>query len=292
MHLSRYLQLNASYANPICFGLTHRGFYSEINNLLNAILFCLVAKRRLYVDPSRFAGGGLTWSDLYSSQLPWETGEIREPVLRIAGNQSPGFKQINHRVSQWHNRRRVFLSRSYGFYGSVFAAQRDLVALFCRPALAAVDPPEAAGPYAAIHVRRGDKVHGYTWQGNLIVEGEDIDLPDYLAVIAEKAPHLRRIFVMTDDYQVVSELRSLDSGLDVFTCCDAEEHGYRQKDFNSLDPLAKTQAIQRLIAEVELACQSDLFIGCYTSNVSRYIAMAHKNPQQCFSVDSLKLWNP
>jgi hypothetical protein len=295
METSNYLQTNAKYSNPFLFSLTSRGFYSEINNLLNAILFGLVTKRRLYVDQSGFADGHLIWSDLYGSHLPLSAGDIQgsiDHLWMITGVKSAGFKVLSGRISSWHHFRRFFLSRSYGFYMNVFAAKRHLARQFCRPVTHLEWPGSLPVPYAAIHVRRGDKLQGYTWRGNLIVEGENISLRDYLSIIRRKAPHLQSLFVMTDDYQIVEDFRSIDPSLDIFTFFQKVEQGYKQDEFNSLGARSKTMAVRRLISEVEIACNSQIFVGCYKSNVSRYIALTHEHPKQCYSVDSLKDWNP
>jgi hypothetical protein len=295
MKTSTYLQINAKYSNPILFSLTDRGFYSEINNLLNAILFGLVAKRRLCVDQSRFANGCLIWSDLFKSQLPWSNGDIPmsiDPLSVISGVESDGFGALRHLIMSWHRKRKFFLSRSYGFYRNVFTAKRHLARQLCQPATHPEWPGSLQVPYAAIHVRRGDKLHGYIIRGNLIVEGEDTPFTDYLSFIRRKAPNLRSLFVMTDDYRVVEDLRSIDPGLDIFTFCQKAEHGYNQVEFNSLGARTKTILARRLISEVGIACNSQMFVGCYRSNVSRYIALTHDHPSQCYSVDGVKSWDP
>jgi hypothetical protein len=227
--------------------------------------------------------------------LPWSKGDIpiaTDPLSIITGVESDGFGALSHLIMSWHRRKRFFLSRSYGFYGSVFIAKRHLARQFCQPVKHPEWPDTLQEPYAAIHVRRGDKIDGYTHRGNLIVEGESSSLRDYLSIIRMKATSLRNLFAMTDDYQVVEELRSIDPSLDIITFCQKVEHGYRQGEFNSLGAQEKTLVARRLISEVEIACNSQVFVGCYKSNVSRYIALTHKHPKQCYSVDSLKIWDP
>jgi hypothetical protein len=47
-----------------------------------------------------------------------------------------------------------------------------------------------------------------------------------------------------------------------------------------------------MVAEVEIACRSQLFVGGYQSNVSRYVALTHRCPRRCFSVNNQKRWHP
>lgn len=293
---STYLQTNTNLSNPIVYSLTTRGFYSEINNLLNAILFGLVTKRRLYVDETRFADGHLAWSDLYSSCLPLVSGDIHAEIddqWMIESVKSAGFRTISDSITKWHRQRRFFFSRSYGFYESVFAAKRQLARQFCQPVEHLKCSRSWPLYYAAMHVRRGDKIEGYpTSQGKLIIEGDDVRLDEYLSIIRRKTPHLQSLFVMTDDYRVIEELRCIDSRLDIYSFCQEEEHGYKQGEFNSLGAQSKSSAVRRLISEVEIASHSSIFVGCYKSNVSRYIALIHDNPRRCYSIDGQKQWHP
>lgn len=297
MEISTYLKINAKYSNPFLFSLTGRGFYSEINNLLNAILFGLITKRRLYVDQSKFADGGLKWADLYQSDLPWPTKDVQDlidPQWIIEGVGSEGFWYIRDFINGRYHDKRFFLLRSYGFYRSIFAVKSHLACQFCQPVTPLDWPEDLQVPYAAIHIRRGDKVKGYILprSGNLIVEGEDVLLSDYLSTIHRQAPHLRSLFVMTDDYQVVNELQDMNPSLNIFTFCEEVDQGYTQDEFNGLGSQSKTMAIRKLISEVNIACNSQIFVGCYKSNVSRYVALTHKHPKHCYSADSQKDWLP
>lgn len=290
-----YISINSRNSNPFLFSLTNRGFYSEVNNLLNAILYGLVTKRQLVVDQSRFANGDLVWSNLYNSSLPLVTEDLLKtvhPDWIITDNHSPGFSRLSHSIDQWHRRKRFFLSRSYGFYRSVFAAKRYLASQFCQP-LALVERDSLPQPYAAIHVRRGDKVDGYlSRKGKVIIEGENSPLRDYMSVIRRQAPRLKCLFVMTDDYRVIHELKLIEPDLEIVTFCQDTEQGYKQTEFSTLEQETKTSSIRRLISEVEIASHSQVFVGCYKSNVSRYIALVHKNPQRCSSIDGQKHWYP
>lgn len=297
MKISTYLKINAKYSNPFVFSLTSRGFYSEINNLLNAILFGLITKRRLYVDQSSFAGGDLKWADLYQSDLPWVTKDIQDlvdPRWIIEGVEGTGFWDISSFINERHRNRIFFLLRSYGFYGGIFAAKRHLAHQFCQPVVPLNWPESLQLPYAAIHVRRGDKIKGYISprSGELIIDGDQVILDEYLSILRRRSPHLKSLFVMTDDYQVIDELQTIDPNLNIFTFCEKEEQGYTQDEFNGLGSQSKTMAIRKLISEVDIACNSQIFVGCYKSNVSRYVALAHKYPKQCYSADAQKKWDP
>ena len=294
--LGNYTQVNSGYGDPFLYSLTKRGFYSEINNLLNVVLYGLVSRRKLIIDQSHFAGGDLVWSDLYKSDLPLlevDSYKSIHPAWIITGHSSPGFKEIGSSVRRWHRYKRFFFLKPYGFHKNVFAAKRYLARSLCQPLRPAKETYTLSGDYAAIHIRRGDKVNGYiSSSGNMIVEGDDCPLGDYLACIRNTSPSVKLIFVMTDQYEVVQSLRSMAPELEIFTLCQNREKGYVQSEFNLLKKQEKVLAIKRMILEVEIASNSQIFFGCYKSNVSRFVTLVHKNPSRCFSVDSQKRWNP
>ena len=293
-------ELVSGYADPILFSLTQRGFYSEVNNLLNAVLYALVRKRRLIVDQVRFAGGGIHWSDLFTASLPGPPEhevEVR-PEWVIPCANSRGFHRIRRTARRWHNYRAFFLSPRFGLFRSVLHAKRCLAAELCRPRADLFDgisrPPEIdAGPYAAVHIRRGDKVDGFVNQHNVVVvEGDDTPVSEYVRLLRQHARGLTRVFAMSDDVAAIAELRALAPDLQVFTLCQQDEHGYQHTEFNAQTADARMRDLRRVIAEVELAAGSEVFIGCFRSNLSRYVPLVHRYPRRCFSADSHKQWYP
>jgi hypothetical protein len=210
------------YDRPFLFCLTSRGFYSEINHLLNAVLYAMIIRRRLVVDASPFADGAIVWPDLFNSSLPSASADVLSripPDWRITGHLHPGFQKIARTVGRWHRCRRFFLSSAYGFYRNVFAAKRKLAQQLCQPgsSLKVPKPGDLPEPYAAIHVRRGDKTGGDGADGRLVVEGAKIPLQIYLSIVRRKEPHVRRLFFMTDDHAVVAGLKSLAPDMEIDT---------------------------------------------------------------------------
>jgi hypothetical protein len=289
--LERYLRLNESYGSPFVFHLTDRGFYSEVNNLLNAILFGLIHKRRLIVDQSRFEGQD--WSRLFASTLP--SAGYREPIPSewiIDGADAPNFTTIRAEI-QRRQKSITPLFLPTGQWGKPRSILRRLATVFATPRLVATTPPGLNGSYAAFHIRRGDKTEGYfDHGGNFVIEGELTSAKAYLSTLRKKAPDIRSIFVMTDDYSIVEELRVAAPDLDMETFSAPTERGYRQNDFSAKSSAEKEESLKRLLAEAQIAARSELFLGGFKSNVARYIALTHKAPERCFSLDGMKKWAP
>lgn len=296
MNADDYLRVNSKNSKPFLFGINGRGFYSEINNLLNAMLFGMVEKRRICVDQSRFSYGSIKWSDIFTTNLPSSFECDTRAVAsswKVYNHKSPGFSIISERINLWHRKRRFFASRSYGFYRNVFQAKRTLAMAFCKPRADGPPPPPLAPyPYVAIHVRRGDKIDGFRAGRRLAAEGENVPVEKYLSIIDERLPKIKNLFVMTDDYRVIEEIQSARPGLKIYTFCDKGDQGYIQQSFDACESSLKVKALRRIVSEAEIARRSRIFIGCYKSNVSRYIALVHERPGQCLSADGCLEWHP
>ncbi len=292
---TRYARENIVKGSPFRFSLTSRGFYSEVNNVLNAIAYGLVKNRRLLVDETRFGDGLLSWSDFFKNPLPSNPTKLNHPIpwkWEVSHCLTPGFMRIQARVKAWHKYHRPFCMQKFGFYRNYFSLKRQLAGYFCRPSMAISNPMLEHGPYAAIHVRRGDKTEGYVSHGKFIIESEIAPLQDYLNLVRKASSGVRRVFVMTDDFSVFAQLKDLFPELEFETLSQDNETGYRQTHFDSLSCDARRASIRRLIAEVHIAAASKVFVGSFQSNVSRYVALVHHSPGCCYGADSLRRWHP
>lgn len=280
----RYLYTNAGYGRPIALKLTQRGFYSEINNLLNAMLYGLIKRRRLVVDLSEFEG--LQWSDFFVSKLPTGHLEGIDIPWVIIGARTPKFWKIHRYVTRRHNRRIPIALPSMRLYGSIRHIKRELAFMLFAPH---EQPETIQAPYAAFHIRRGDKI---THAGGETPEGEDTGPQTYIDMLKGRAPDIRSTFVMTDDYTAFEQLQQIAPEYRFTTHCHPDERGYDQDIFSARTPQEKVVSLRRLLLETQVAMKSDLFLGGFKSNIGRFITLVHDRPEVCFSVDSLKDWHP
>jgi hypothetical protein len=318
--IERYLEINDRSDNPFIFTLTNRGFFSEVNNLLNAIAFGLIIRRRLSVVQER--SKGIKWSDFFDADLPRQKrrgGVPIDPEWVITGVFSRHFETIRGEITKlWERRDRLDIP-SLGLRDvDIFQLRRMLAYAFCgqrqrrifgrsiRPARTFAGPVaeqwRALGlqtrEFAAIHVRRGDKIEGEDYidasgkkvHGN--PEGEMTPLSTYVDLIRQRAREVSTIFVMTDDYRAVEELRDLVPLLQVRTLCSKNASGYRNNQFYQMARAQRIQSVESLLAEVRIASQSALFLGPYKSNLSRFVTNIHWDPTRCVSVDAQREWTP
>lgn len=302
---THYQHVNESYSRPFVFGLTGRGFYSEINVLLNAVLYGLINRRRLIVDQSKFLG--MEWLDFFSTGLPraaYDPSAIEEGWV-IQGVASPHFHTVRNFVIKAAAKGEELTLPDLGLRGSVFDIKRALTHTICVPSgFASV--AEARSHYvantqlankrfAAFHIRRDDKVIGYEGRkGNWVIEGEDIAIPDYIQKLKTINDGISLLYLMTDDSTIVgdAEIEAEKHGMSVIHTCDEAMTGYANKGFKRLPVAEKTRQIQDLISQTWTAAGSDVFLGGFKSNVARFLPLIHLRPEQCFSVDARQDWDP
>lgn len=131
--------------------------------------------------------------------------------------------------------------------------------------------------YIGIHIRRGDKVFGK------MKEAEKIEVETYLSYIPENMKTLP-LFVATDDEEVIEELRKLYGKDKIYTLFSKNVIRKNEKDFEKQSKEFIKKHTLLLLKEVEILTNSKCFIGSYTSNIGRFIAL-RRNFINSYSVD-------
>jgi hypothetical protein len=118
-------------------------------------------------------------------------------------------------------------------------------------------------PYSTIQVRRGDK----------ITESPYYPTRAYLDQLLEHCADSRRVFVMTDDYEVMRELERTQPRIQFFSLCTPSQCGHSQAAFNSMGKASRKSAILQLLAEIEIARYGQCFVGTFSSNIGRLVSL-------------------
>uniref|UniRef100_A0A6C0HJJ6 Uncharacterized protein n=1 Tax=viral metagenome TaxID=1070528 RepID=A0A6C0HJJ6_9ZZZZ len=164
--------------------------------------------------------------------------------------------------------------------------------------------------YDSIFIRRGDKL---SW------ESKYIPTEYYLKLLLERNPNCRSIFIQTDDYNCVLDLKKLiyERGLDieVLTFCTEGQRGVvvfqhnglenaasdktnmnneyisriietlrATKPVNQMNPEEIFEHTLTMIVGIEFVLQSNVCICDFQSNVSRFIKLAHPYPDNVIDV--------
>ncbi len=140
-----------------------------------------------------------------------------------------------------------------------------------------IDKLSIPSKYNCFHIRRGDKV-GEKKTGE--IEAKKYNFKEYLTQSDRK---IKTIFIMSDDHSCILE---------------AQEHGYNIKTLTTKDQTGhsthtdwdhdRSYLLDELIqffSEIEIAKQSQQFIGTKSSNIFRYIKNQCVNDVEFISLD-------
>ncbi|MDF7810193.1 hypothetical protein [Hymenobacter sp. YC55] len=308
--IDTYRGINNSFKKKLVFRFgVEAGFFSEYNNLIISILYCLKhsIKFELYSRHANFAKSD-GWNDFFvpfvavnnqdinryfNLRYGVERVELEYPLQSII---KPRYVGIAYKAlygityltqDLWSRQRDPSLASEHFTISALGINQATLVEA-ARPFINAfwrynnnaakiissiIDTVPLPASYVSIHIRAGDKSS----------ETKTYDYSQYM-VLAQQFSLNKKAFILTDDYTVVEFLRSDYSDWEFYTLCDPSERGYHQDDFNKLDKEVKYRHNLRLFAELDIASAAARFIGTYSSNVGMYMGM-RIGPERCSCVD-------
>ena len=134
--------------------------------------------------------------------------------------------------------------------------------------------------YIAIHVRRGDK---------LVSEAKRIEIDSYIAAIQRVPSRSKCVFIATDDFAVIREFQQSCPTYEIFTFCTSDQNGYQQSNFNKATNEQKYSETIQLLTDIECMSKAQHFIGTFSSNIGRFIAL-RLGLNKCTSLD--ESWHP
>ena len=132
--------------------------------------------------------------------------------------------------------------------------------------------------YAVFHIRRGDKV----------TTGEDdfYDVSDYMERLRELKKSIDTIFIMSDDYTVFESIVKEFPKYNYYTLIDPKQRGHLQSEFNKQSVQEIEDSAINLFTEIEIAKNSNLFIGSKNSNVFRLIE--YFKIKNCYDISKVR----
>jgi hypothetical protein len=134
--------------------------------------------------------------------------------------------------------------------------------------------------YIGFHIRKGDKQ----------LEFNSFDNEEYIKK-AESVSSIRNGFILTDDYRVISELKSRFNNWQFYTLCSQDEAGYIHKEFSSKSSGFRNESLIKLFSSMDILYKSNLFIGTFSSNPGMYLGM-RRPKENCLGIDfpSWRIW--
>lgn len=128
--------------------------------------------------------------------------------------------------------------------------------------------------YNCFHIRRGDKVNEKPAWTSGRGRGESLrfEFVDYIKLSSMKTNNL---FVMTDDYKCIEEgkayLSKVGSSNKIFSLTEPNQDGHSTQLDRKNKKSYSQEELVRFFTEIEIAKQSQQFIGTESSNIFRYI---------------------
>lgn len=289
--LDNYKRLNNSFKKEYIFHLgAEAGFYSEFSNMISAILYCLKNQYKfvLYSENSN-SWNSLRWRDYFLPFCPESTFFIHK--LYNWRECKPKIKRIHYPlwITYRYLNRNTYLT--YELWNEYYCENFDLE-FFNIPDLDIVGDLRVASAkivmmiyrvnynlqnqidiiknklslpneYISMQIRRGDK----------ITECSLCPVEDYFGKAAQISS-IRYVFILTDDYSIIDEVKNKYPNWTIFTLTEQSENGYVHAEFIKLSEIERKYKLVKLFTSIELIKDSIFFIGAYTTNVGLFLGMA------------------
>jgi hypothetical protein len=297
----KYKTLNNSFKKTeLIYPLSNRGFFSELNNLVLAVLYCLDNKIKFKLHSGKWVSG--KWDNYFKPVFEEYKGIIPIPENVYIERRFDFLYAIYHKKLRkrkllkediWSNMRsEAFLEKHFfypelGINGGIFEAKKKLFNIILdynkETAEEIFSLLEAELGFVkkscGIHVRRGDKVNGNSKEAELFT------IESYINKTLEFNPEIKDFTICTDDNEVLENFKTMYPKLNYLSFCPPTRLGYFQKQYNNTkDSLEKRKEVINILKDAYLLTNSKLFIGTYSSNISRFVVLMRNN-KNCHSLD-------
>lgn len=308
--LQQYNALNNTHKRKLVFRLgVDSGFFSEFNNMILAVLYCLQHKIRfeLYSDHAHFALRD-GWNDFFLPFAAANTQRINKdynlrPYIIEQSKEARLQKTIKYNFitaayksiykvdyltqDLWDFHRDPAFARAtfdipeLGFHQTpLLIATQQVIQSFwhyntqSKPVVESfVSSIKLPDEYISLHVRAGDK----------FTEAKMYDFSEYMVPAAEFSNN-KEAFILTDDYTVIEQLQKQYPQWRFHTLCAPSERGYFHRDFVKQNQQFKYMQHLKLFANMDICASSTKFIGTYSSNPGMYMGM-RIGPEKCYCLD-------
>ena len=289
--LKEYNRVNNSFKKSVIYHVgIDAGFHSEVDAMMESMLWCYLNKVKfiLYADDANFSGGN-GWNEFF---VPF-CEENHDPLNKIGNFRYPvQIHKFRYSILQFLLKIRnhanyltadVFakcIPRKYSqnimvkwpefdIDGSIFtqfAKLRNIALRFndktqdeVNKIIENLNLPEN---YVSIQCRGGDKV---------LEVKELMKVDEVLKKIKEHHINIQHLFVFSDDYRYVDELKSKCPAWNIYTLTNKDERGYDNAEFNRLNWEKKRVEMIKMFAAIEICMKSSLHLGYEYSCVNNYI---------------------
>ena len=314
--IENYNKLNNKFKKKLIFKVgANSGFYSELNLMIFFILYCLQNKIKfvLFSDYANFAFDK-GWEEFFLPFVEQNHDNFHKTYnFRYKSNENRMFIKANkatineykknnkvnfltHELFNLINNNLSFAEKYFnikelgikGYSLEAAAPIAEMVYNFNEETKGSVQKMvndlSLPSNYAAMHIRAGDieTEVSFRKQNLLTVDA-------YIKKIEEIDKNIKNVFVFTDDYRHIEDLKNKKPEWNIYTLCNPDEKGYVNEQFNSLSWDFKKQNYIKLFTNVDICQNASFFVGTYTSNPDWFLNMTMpKNNFYCADCDVIE----
>ena len=297
---TKYLSFNASLNKRMIFRLGYdAGFYSEFNGMVLAVVYCIKNNIRFEMNSSysnfKIQKG---WDDYFEPFFKENNLFLNKYINYRPYNISAKNIKLEKRLKKifnidlftqdiWNDIRSTkfwnsqIVNKDLGINETLLQTGEWITSLcynfkpkvqesICKVKNDLCLPEE----YIGIHIRRGDKIK----------ETQFINIESYFE-LATRLTHIRSVFISTDDYRTILEIKNKYQEWRIFYDIDVNASGYDQNVFSRKLKRQKFKDLIYLFSNVETLSESKIFIGTISTNIGMFVGMRRGN-EKCYYLDS------
>ncbi|KQN30876.1 hypothetical protein ASE92_19250 [Pedobacter sp. Leaf41] len=285
--ISQYQNINNKFDKQLIFRLgSEAGFFSEYNNMVFAIIYCLdnAIKFTLSSNNSNFSKIG--WQEYFNEfctevydEFHFESNYRLHHKPSIVKRIKNKFKKYSSSTyltqdlwGKFHSstfEKLNFNIKELQIHGSLLNASQRIIGItwsynntIKKQIDSIIDTLSLPKKYASLHIRMGDKY-----------KETKITDPEHYVEKLTQYTDTKDIFVATDDYSVIITLQEKFPLYQFNSLTEPQAKGYDQQEFTKLNELKKYSELVLLFASIEILAQSTNLVCTYTSNIGMYLAM-------------------
>lgn len=289
--IENYNKLNNSFGKTLVFRVgIESGFFSEINHMMMAVLFCMQNKIKFVLSSKEnnfaYQKG---WDDYF---LPFceesrndlhlkynaRSHQIKSTIpTLIKLKLIRRYLKIDYltqdiwpyiKDSKFHNE--TFKFPTLNIDGDFLSAMHILAKNIWQyqPQISAIIDAKLGNlnlplSYLGIHIRSGD------------IEKKNYAINSYID-LAKSLSTNKNIFVATDNYSSITKIEESFPEYKIYTFCEPTETGFNEGAYNSQSKKSKKDTLINLLTDTEGLYRSETFVGTLSSNVGTFVGMRRK----------------
>lgn len=298
---AEYKKENDSYKKSLIFHVgTAAGFYSEVGSILEAMCYCHIngIKFILYADDANFSNNQ-GWKAFFEEFCDMNHDEInrtenlrcRKRGIKAAIKHCRVKKQLGVTYLTADLFQKIISPKLkathiewplFNMNGTVYPEAGKLKQFVLRYNIVTKNDINKMifklclpDNYSSVQIRGGDKIT----ETKLTGAKETIDIIKKCGDYSK----IKNMFVFTDDYTNIIELRKLCPEWNIFTLCRDTEKGYDNTEFNKVNWEYKRCELIKLFAMVEICIASDKHYA-YEKSCANNIIRNCKSKEKYYAV--------